>query len=225
MININKNSKISIIAPHPDDETIALGGSIAKFSELGCDISILIISGHLPPLYPEEVFEKTKQEAEEAFLILGVKNYEFAYIPATYVHEKPISEINKIISNFIKKNQSDIVFLPFPDRHIDHRVIFDASVVACRPVGKKYPELVLTYETLSETHWNVPGIEAQFAPEVFVDISDFIEIKLEALSKYKSQLKNADSRSIDACKSLSRFRGSQNGCKYAEAFKLIRMII
>ena len=59
-------------------------------------ISILIISGHLPPLYPEEVFKKTKQEAEEAFLILGVKNYEFACIPATYVHQKPISELNKI---------------------------------------------------------------------------------------------------------------------------------
>ena len=104
-------------------------------------------------------------------------------------------------------------------------MIFDAAVVACRPVGEKYPKMVLAYETLSETHWNVPGIEPQFSPELFIDISKFIDKKIEALSSYESQLKNADSRSIEACKALCRFRGSQNSCRYAEAFKLIRMII
>ena len=130
-----------------------------------------------------------------------------------------------MIAGFITGNKSDVVFIPYPDRHIDHRVIFDASVVACRPVGDSFPKIVYSYETLSETHWNVPGIEPQFCPEVFVDISDFIERKIQALNAYKSQLINVDSRSVEACKSLARFRGSQNGCKYAEAFKVIRMII
>ena len=222
---INKESNITIIAPHPDDETIAMGGTIAKFSELGCNISILIISGHLPPLYRPNIFEETRKEAIKAFSILGINKYEFALIPATFVHQKPISELNGLISGFIKKQNSDVVFLPFPDRHIDHRVIFDASVVACRPVGKNYPKTVLAYETLSETHWNVPGIEPQFVPEIIIDITEFIEKKLKALSSYQSQLRDADSRSLEACKALCRFRGSQNGCKYAEGFKLIRMII
>ena len=218
-------SRITIIAPHPDDETLGVGGAISKFSNLGSEISILILSGHLPPLYSEDSFIKTKKEAEEAFDFLGVKNYQFAEIPATYIHQRPVSEVNGKINDFLKQNKPNVVFLPFPDRHIDHRVIFDSSVVACRPVGKDFPKYVLSYETLSETHWNVPGIEATFQPDLFIDISENIEQKLQALSFYKSQITANDSRSKDACKALARFRGSQNGCKYAEAFKIVRIVI
>ncbi len=216
---------IVIIAPHPDDETIALGGTIARFSNANIKISILIVSGHLPPLYPKESFLETKEEAKIAFQLLGVKNYQFAEIPATYIHTEPVSKVNGLISKFIKNNNPDLVFLPYPDRHIDHRVIFDASVVACRPIGNNHPKMVLAYETLSETHWNVPGVEPSFIPEFFIDITDNIEKKIEALSSYSSQLIGNDSRSVEACKSLARFRGSQNGCKYAEAFKVVRIIV
>ncbi len=222
---INSNSIISVIAPHPDDETIALGGTIARFSNFGCKVRVLVVSGHLPPLYPKESYARTVEEAKIAFKLLGVDEFQFGAIPATFVHQRPVSELNKLIASFISDGKSDVVFIPYPDRHIDHRVIFDASVVACRPVGNSFPKLVFSYETLSETHWNVPGIEPQFCPEVFIDISDYIEKKVQALSTYKSQLTNVDSRSIEACKSLARFRGSQNGCKYAEAFKVVRMII
>ena len=218
-------SNIAIIAPHPDDETISMGGTISRFISEGCKVSILIVSGHLPPLYPEKSFQETQKEAQSAFKLLGVKNYKFAKIPATYIHQRPISEINGLISNFIKEVNAEAVFIPFPDRHIDHRVIFDSSVVATRPVGKSFPKLVLCYETLSETHWNVPGIEPEFNPEFFIDISKYINKKIDALSLYKSQLKGNYSRSIDASKSLALFRGSQNGCKFAEAFKVVRIIL
>jgi LmbE family N-acetylglucosaminyl deacetylase len=118
-----------------------------------------------------------------------------------------------------------MVLLPFPDRHIDHRVIFDAAVVACRPVHPAAPRVVLAYETLSETHWNVPGVEPAFVPEVFIDISSHMETKDRALRCYASQISEAPSRSLDACRALARFRGSQNGCEYAEAFKAIRIVI
>jgi LmbE family N-acetylglucosaminyl deacetylase len=115
--------------------------------------------------------------------------------------------------------------LPFPDRHIDHRVIFDAAVVACRPVHPRAPRLVLAYETLSETHWNVPGIEPAFVPDVFIDISQFLAAKVQALNCYVSQINDAPSRSVDACRALAKFRGSQNGFDHAEAFKLVRILI
>tara|TARA_Y100001968_G_C19379747_1_gene729645 strand:- start:193 stop:882 length:690 start_codon:yes stop_codon:yes gene_type:complete len=218
-------SSVSIIAPHPDDETIALGGTLARLIKEGVKVSILIVSGHLPPLYSNESFEITRSEAEIAFEILGIKNYQFAKIPATYVHEQPISEINKLISDFIKQSNPDLVFIPFPDRHIDHRVIFDSSVVACRPIGDNFPKVVLSYETLSETHWNVPSIEPTFNPDFFFDISNFIDLKLKAISAYQSQINNNPSRSLDACKALAKFRGSQNGCEFAEACKLVRMVV
>ena len=64
-----------------------------------------------------------------------------------------------------------------------------------------------------------------FAPEFYVDIDTTIEKKIDALSAYQSQLKNNKSRSIEACKALALFRGSQNGCNYAEAFKVVRIVI
>ena len=69
--------KCTVIAPHPDDETLGLGGSLARMSALGIEISILIVSGHLPPLYDVKSFEKTVSEAKEAFNILGVSKFEF----------------------------------------------------------------------------------------------------------------------------------------------------
>ena len=214
-----------VIAPHPDDETLGAGGPIARSAEAGVRVSVLIVSGHLPPLYPAEAFETTKAEADAAMKALGASDWEFLRIPATRIHEAPVAEVTGKIAAFIKDRSPEAVLIPYPDRHIDHRVLFDYSVVACRPVHPKAPRVVLAYETLSETHWNVPGIEPAFAPELFIDISDQIEKKRQALDCYASQIHNAPSRSIDACMALARFRGSQNGFTYAEAYKVVRITI
>tara|TARA_B100000242_G_C43050578_1_gene490813 strand:- start:151 stop:822 length:672 start_codon:yes stop_codon:yes gene_type:complete len=223
MISVPKN--IVVISPHPDDETLGAGATIAKFTNLGSKVSILVVSGHLPPLYNAKDFKTTKSEAIEAFNILGVNDWKFLEIPATMVHVTPIAELNQKISNFIETKKPELVLIPFPDRHIDHRTIFDSCVVCCRPISIDSPKMVLAYETLSETHWNVPGIEANFVPEFYVDVSKSFDKKINALDKYKSQIKNNKSRSVEACKSLAHFRGSQNGCKLAEAFKVIRIVI
>jgi len=217
--------KILVISPHPDDETLGAGGTIKRFSEMGKEIYILTISGHMPPLYSKESYEVTKKESSEVFKLLGVSKYEYLDIPATKVNEMPRADINNKIFNFIKKIKPEMVFIPFPDRHIDHRVIFDASVVACRPNRSDAPKILLAYETLSETHWNVPGIEPSFNPNFFINIDNFLDFKLKAINLYKSQINSlTQSRSAEACEALARFRGSQNGCKYAESFQVIRIV-
>ena len=219
-------NKVVIVAPHPDDETIAMGATIKQLINNKVKVSILIVSGHMPPLYSPEVYKTTKQECEKVFDYFGVKDYEFLNIPATKLNEVAVSDLNGKINKFVKSRNPDAVFLPFPDRHIDHRVIFDSGIVATRPNTKKSPKAVLLYETLSETHWNVPGVEANFSPDFFVRVDKEIKHKLKALSFYKSQInKNTPSRSIDAVEALAKFRGSQNNCKYAEAFKVVRLIV
>lgn len=221
-----KNIKnVVVISPHPDDETLGVGGTIKRFSLQGINVSVLIVSGHLPPLYKRDDFELTKTEAIRAFKILGIKNYKFLKRPATYLHQEEISNLYKKINEFINLYNPEIVFIPFPDRHIDHRVIFDGSVVACRPIKNNFPKIVLMYETLSETHWNVGGAEHIFNPDFFIDISKSIKEKVDAVNCYKSQINNNTSRSIDAVKALAKFRGSQNGCDFAEAFKTVRVVI
>ena len=217
--------RMTVIAPHPDDEVLGAGATIARFADEGIEVSVLIVSGHLPPLYPPEAFETTRREAEEALKILGASRWEFLQIPATRVHQIPVAELNGKISHFVRETNPEVVLLPFPDRHIDHRTIFDASVVACRPVHDRAPRIVLAYETLSETHWNVPGIEPAFVPEFYVDTSRYMDKKQAALNSYASQVHSTPSRSVDACMALASFRGSQNGCTYAEAFKVVRIVV
>lgn len=217
--------KIVVIAPHPDDEVLGLGATISRFAAMNIEVSILIVSGHLPPLYDQKSFDITKIEAEKAFKIMNVSNWEFLEIPATTVHQVPVAELNSKINNFLKLHNPDWVFIPFPDRHIDHRTIFDSSVVSCRPINKNFPKVVLAYETLSETHWNVPGIEPTFIPDLFIDTSNYMKQKEKALNSYESQIDGNQSRSVEACMALAKFRGSQNGCDYAEAFKVVRIVI
>jgi LmbE family N-acetylglucosaminyl deacetylase len=222
---ISAPQNLVIVAPHPDDETLGCGGTIARFAALGAKVSVLVVSGHLPPLYDRAVFDTSRREAEAAFAIMGVESAEFLEVPATLVKDMPVADLNGRISKFIRARAPELVLIPFPDRHVDHRVIFDACVVACRPTSETAPKMVLAYETLSETHWNVPGIEPSFLPEVVVDTTQYMKAKIAALECYASQINHAPSRSADACTALARFRGSQNGVGYAEAFKVVRIVI
>jgi N-acetylglucosamine malate deacetylase 1 len=217
---------ILVISPHPDDETIALGGSIAKFSSEGHKVHVLTISGHLPPLYSQDDYEVTISESKEAFGILGVSSSNFLEIPATMISDQPTYELNRKISDVIKEIKPQIVFCPFPDRHIDHRVVFESAMVATRPLGfAKSIEIIAAYETLSETHWNAPHIEANFTPNWVIDISDFIDTKIRALECYKSQIHNFPGpRSIEAISSLAKFRGTQAGFAFGEGLHIIRKV-
>ena len=218
--------RVMVVAPHPDDETLGVGGTIAKYSAQGADIFVLIVSGHLPPLYSRKDYDKTVHEAQSAFKLLGVSQSEFLEIPATMINSKPLHKVNGRISKIINDFKPHIVFCPYPDRHIDHRLIFDSVMVATRPVGiGRDIEILAAYETLSETHWNAPHIEPNFTPNWVVDITEQIDNKLDALSCYKSQISDFPGpRSIEAVEALAKFRGTQAGFGYGEGFHVIRMI-
>ena len=207
-----KNKKrILVVAPHPDDETLGVGGTIAKYSAQGDEVFVLMVSGHLPPIYSRKAYEETVSEAYSAFSVLGVKKSEFLEIPATMIGDQPLHEVNGRISKVVNDFNPHIVLCPYPDRHIDHRLVFDSVMVATRPVGVgKDIKIVAAYETLSETHWNAPHIEPNFTPNWVVDISDHISKKLNALECYKSQISEFPGpRSIEAVEALAKFRGTQ----------------
>ena len=222
-----KNKKrVLVVAPHPDDETLGVGGTIAKYSAQGDEVFVLMVSGHLPPIYSRKAYEETVSEAYSAFSVLGVKKSEFLEIPATMIGDQPLHEVNGRISKVVNDFNPHIVLCPYPDRHIDHRLVFDSVMVATRPVGVgKDIEIVAAYETLSETHWNAPHIEPNFTPNWVVDISDHISEKLNALECYKSQISEFPGpRSIEAVEALAKFRGTQAGFGYGEGLHIVRMI-
>ena len=218
--------RVLIITPHPDDETLGLGGSIAKMIDNGYEIFVLTIAGHLPPLYPKGVYEATIDEAHKAYDILGIKNSKFLEIPSTMIGNEPIHELNSKINSVIQEFKPHFVFCPFPDRHIDHRLVFESTLVATRPINEGANiQLVAAYETLSETHWNAPYIEPNFTHNLVVDVSDFMVQKIEALKCYKSQITmDKGPRSITAVRALAQFRGTQSGFDFGEALYVIRMV-
>jgi len=111
--------------------------------------------------------------------------------------------------------------------HRDHRELVYACNVAWRPVskiGKRIREIYM-YETLSETHWNIQPQEPGFTPNVWVDITDFLDSKINALRCFHSQMQPFPAtRSIEAVKALATWRGTTVGFHAAEAFILVRML-
>ena len=121
---------------------------------------------------------------------------------------------------------SDVLYLPHRgDLHADHQAVYLAGLVAARPINGCSVKKLLCYETLSETEWSPPHGDAVFIPTVFVDISEYLETKIEALSCITSQLRDPPHpRSLDIVRALARFRGSMAGLMAAEAFSLVRGI-
>ena len=120
----------------------------------------------------------------------------------------------------------DTLFIPFlGDIHRDHRLIFTAALVAARPRNRQVPTRIYAYETLSETNWAAPGVTEAFIPNVFLDISETLERKLEAFSRFKSQVKaTPDERSLKTIRALATVRGSTAFLDAAEAFMMIREV-
>ena len=134
---LNTFKKVLVIAPHPDDETLGAGGTIKKLKDLNIDVNLLVVGGHLPPLYTQKEYEKTEKECKKASKVLGIKKIFFLKKIATQFNEEPVSRFNKSIEDIIKLINPDLVFIPFPDRHIDHKLVFEACMVCTRPKKKQ----------------------------------------------------------------------------------------
>ncbi len=216
---------ILVIAPHPDDEILGVGGTMAKYVNMGCPVTVLTISGHLPPLYPQGVYERTVEEAREAHALVGVKDSIFLKIPATMLSTVPVYELNERVLEVVRSVRPAVVLCPYPDRHVDHRLVFESAMVATRPVDTGSTiEIVAAYETLSETHWNAPHIEPNFVPNWVVDITDFLDTKKRALNCYASQIQPFPGpRSVEAAVALAMMRGTQAGFAYGEGLQIVRM--
>ncbi len=223
-------NRILIIAPHSDDEILGCGGIIAKAIENNDEVFIAIMTNANkgePKIYSEIDVQKTYNEARQAHEFLGIKDTFFFDFPAPNLDTFPISRIARSINQLISDLSPNIMYIPYRgDLHNDHKVIFEASIVAARPIYSCSVKTILSYETLSETEWAPPFQQDAFIPNVFEIISEIhLENKIKAMKFYKTQLKSyPHARSIEGIKSLAINRGVTISAKYAESFMLIRSI-
>lgn len=216
--------KILIIAPHPDDEVLGCGGTVAKHAKNGDEVYLCIVTKAYTPEWSEEFIKNRPKEIEKANKILGIKKTYFLDFPTVKLDTIPQKELNDAISKIVNEVNLDIFYIPHKgDLNKDHRLVFEASLVATRLANPKVKR-ILSYETLSETEWGQP-IEP-FIPNVYVDISETFEKKIEAVKAYESELKQyPHPRSLEIVEALAKKRGSEVGVKFAEAFMLIKEIV
>ncbi len=178
--------KVLVVSPHPDDEVLGVGGTIARLASEGNDVTVAIVTKGWEPLFADSQVEQVRTEARAANDVLGVKSLRFMDLPVTRLSQIPRYELNKEFERLISEERPELVFSPFcGDRQDDHRQVFDACMVALRPaISAEYVKQVLCYETVSETHWSVAYVESCFEPQLWVDISDYLPVKLEAMRNY-----------------------------------------
>lgn len=217
---------VLIIAPHPDDEILGVGGTIAKRIMAGHNVYVCIVTKGVPPIFSAEFVEKGRTEARKAHEQLGVTETFFLDFPAVMLEQIPRYELNGKIHEVVQKVQPQEVYIPHRgDMQIDHQMITDAAMVALRPKYQNVVERVYAYETLSETGWNIPNVTNDFIPNVYEDITNTLEAKKNAMEQYQSQLGVfPNPRSVGAIEALAKFRGSTVNVCAAEAFQLIREI-
>jgi len=220
-------SRVLVIAPHPDDEVLGVGGTMARLAHEGHDVFVAIVTRGDPSMFDPAFIEQGRQEAVEAHRLLGVRETIFLNnFPAALLDTIPHCRLNEALRELLYNVKPDILFIPFyGDVHIDHRLIFESVLVAARPNDVHQVKTIYAYETLSETNWNAPPLTPGFLPNIYFDISAFLEVKLQAMSIYQTQLKSfPHERSLEAIRALARLRGATVGFEAAEAFVLIRSI-
>lgn len=174
---MTEQPRMLVIAPHPDDEMLGVGGTMARFTRAGGHLTILTVAAHMPPLFTDAVHRQTVSEGRKAHALVGAHESIWLDKPAVFLNDIPTSAFNKLILDAINDVKPQVLLIPYYDRHVDHRIIFDAAMVASRPVGSgKGIRIVAAYETLSETHWNAPHLEPNFTPNWVVDITDTLDI-------------------------------------------------
>jgi LmbE family N-acetylglucosaminyl deacetylase len=234
--------KILVIAAHPDDEVLGMGGTITKYVKNGDSVKIIIMA---TGIFSRRSFNNTnasvyevdesvlgemskqvqnlQKDAIKASKIMGVKDVEFLNFPDNEMDKKSNLEITKKIESIISKFKPDIVFTHSQhDVNIDHRIIYDATITATRPFSKFKVKEVISFEVPSSTEWYFPS---KFSPNMFIDINKELSTKIKALSAYKTEINDfPHPRSLEGIEVIAKHWGTVSGFNASEAFYIVRQL-
>lgn len=215
-----------------------MGGTLKKLSKKQ-DIEILFLadgitarkgSGHINiPKYETTENENKKMQieiksrkndAKNALKILGVKTMRFLDLPDNELDTVPFLKIVKEVEKEILTIKPKTIFTHHHnDLNIDHRIAYEATLTAARPLADSTVDSIISFEAVSSSDWRSPY---KFKPNMFVDISSELKSKLEALKAYKNEIRRfPHPRSKETIEAVARRWGSLYGYKAAEAFEII----
>lgn len=216
---------VMVVAPHPDDEVLGCGGTLLKHGASGDQLHWLLATGMSPSAgYSRSQIESRESEIAKVSNYFGFSSViQLGFSPAQ-LDTVPMSELVSALAQQIRAVSPEIIYLPFPgDVHTDHKVIFEACASVCKVFRAPSIRSVIVYETPSETDFSIDPVTDRFSPNLWVDISDYLDAKIEVMNYYQSEMAPFPfPRSEEVIRSLARLRGSQSGVSAAEAFMIMK---
>lgn len=229
---IQAGDNILIVAAHPDDEVLGCGGTVSRaVKKYGSEITVnaLILSEGLMGRSSEDVHFEQKDldafymDAVNAGKIVGIQHSYFERLPNNRLDSMDLLDVIKIIEKYIAEIQPTVVLTHHNgDLNIAHRIVYQAALTACRPLGECPVNRMLSFEIPSSTEWAFPIYKSVFSPNVFFEIGDAVETKIEAMECYQTERRAfPHPRSPEIIRAIAQRWGSVANMDYAEAFELI----
>ena len=216
------------IVAHPDDETLGCGGTLLRHAQRGDRVSWLIATVCHEPQWSASLIERKAQEVDAVAAAYGVHKLFKLGLPNAQLDAVPFAKLMDGIAAAVIAVRPEVVYVVHSgDVHTDHQLVHSATMCVLKPFHMKKHGVrrILSWETLSSTDAAPPRLDRAFVPNVFHDISDHLERKLEVMDLYASEVHaGAMPRSLDALRALARVRGAAIDVTYAEAFMLVREI-
>ena len=215
--------RVLVIAPHPDDETIGAGGTIARHVARGDEVFLCIVTQAYSPPWPEGCVETARRQVEAVGRVLGIKRAFFLGFPTVKLNTVPNADLTRALQKVVQDTRPEVVYTSSAnDVNQDHRIVFETTLVAVRPWPGSTIRRVLSYEIGYARHFG----HQMFAPNVFVDIESFLDRKLEAMKCYETELREPPHpRSLAGLELIARERGHSVGLRAAECFQLVREML
>ena len=221
---IGVSKRVLVVAAHPDDEVLGCGGTIAALTEKGLAVSTLFVSDGVSARGEDpKAVEKRYSEAVNSARQLACEPPTFVGLPDNRLDTLAMLDIVQVIEHHLKRLSPHWIFTHHRgDLNIDHRIVGEAVLTACRPLPGSKLEAVYAFEVLSSTEWRFAHKEAMFCPQHFVDVAATLDTKCRALGCYENELRPfPHPRSEEAVRALATWRGTQSGFRAAEAFEVI----
>jgi LmbE family N-acetylglucosaminyl deacetylase len=229
MKNFDKQS-VLIIAAHPDDEVLGCGGTIARLSQEGHDLYIAILGEGITSRYEKrnladrQLIKSLRANCRQATDLLSVKEIFIYDLPDNRFDTLPLLDVVKVVEDLINRLQPQVVYTHHGgDLNIDHAITQRAVLTATRPVVGCPVKKIYEFEIPSSTEWSFNQFQSAFQPNVFVDITETLEMKIKAMAVYESEKRPfPHPRSFEAIRDNARRWGSMVGLNASEAFVLVR---
>lgn len=217
-------NSVLVVAAHPDDEVLGPGGTIARHVKAGDEVHIVVLADGATSRYADGMDSVLADAARACGEVLGATSVRVRALPDQRLDGMALLDVVREIEPIVDAVRPTTVYTHFPDDvNADHGVVSRATWTACRPYVLPRLERFAVFETPSSTEWALPTGDTAFRPTMFVDVTDVLDLKIEAMEQYHTELRPyPHPRSVRALRERAAYWGSTVAREAAEPFQLLR---